>query len=219
MQHSAACTRTLSASPAPLSLLLLILACSGPQVICGAAYSNTRSRLKRWVGNRNPNGPDLAVSPPTLPPSRPAPPRPRCAALRSRAAGRASPSLHPPARRSLASLYAQAWRRDHSNGDLASGVFCWRLRLEAPPVFVTDLSVCCPLHLPRPPPPPSLQLQHPPPTPPRFTPAPPPAAPAPAAAVTAPAPGMPPSAPHVPRTPPPRLPRRCRPRPVQASCV
>ncbi len=29
-------------------------------------------------------------------------------------------------------------RRDHSNGDMASPMHCWRIRMQAPPVFVTD---------------------------------------------------------------------------------
>ena len=150
MQHSAACTRTLSASPAPLSLLLLILACSGPQVICGAAYSNTRSRLKRWVGNRNPNGPDLAVSPPTLPPSRPAPPRPRCAALRSRAAGWSS-RLFPSARSPLTS---QSLRAGVAAGPQQRGPGVGRLLL-APPARGPPRLRHRPVGLlPAPPPPP-----------------------------------------------------------------
>jgi hypothetical protein len=32
------------------------------------------------------------------------------------------------------------WRRDHSNGDYASDVHCWRIRIAAPPIFVTDLN-------------------------------------------------------------------------------
>jgi hypothetical protein len=30
------------------------------------------------------------------------------------------------------------WQRDHSNGDMASAQHCWRMRLQAPPVFITD---------------------------------------------------------------------------------
>ena len=34
----------------------------------------------------------------------------------------------------------QMWQRDHSNGDMASAQHCWRMRLQAPPVFITDPS-------------------------------------------------------------------------------
>ena len=30
------------------------------------------------------------------------------------------------------------WQRDHSNGDIASELHCWRVRIAAPPTFVTD---------------------------------------------------------------------------------
>jgi hypothetical protein len=50
--------------------------------------------------------------------------------------------------------HMQSWRRDHSNGDYASDMRCWRIRIAAPPVFVTDYAgnsfvhtcfcMCCP---------------------------------------------------------------------------
>jgi hypothetical protein len=61
------------------------------QVICAVAYDNARHVLKRWVGERDPNGDDV-----------------------------------------------RSWRRDHSNGDQASDMHCFRILIAAPPVFVTD---------------------------------------------------------------------------------
>lgn len=61
------------------------------QVVCAAAYDNSRLRYGRWVGSTDPNGDDR-----------------------------------------------YPWQRLHDNGDQVSQQVCWKIRLQAPPVFVTD---------------------------------------------------------------------------------
>eukprot|EP00960_Hanusia_phi_P028703 747567-Hanusia_phi.AAC.8 len=61
------------------------------QLVCAAAYDNSRLKYGRWVGETDPNGDDK-----------------------------------------------YPWQRLHDNGDQVSQQVCWKIRLQAPPVFVTD---------------------------------------------------------------------------------
>ena len=114
------------------------------QTICAFAYDNSRVKSGRWVGKTDPNGKALQFCTETGPPYG----SPSESSAKMYIAGKADGpwvgKCTPPLTGSLSGpreglgTADNAWMRDHSNGDMASPMHCWRIQLQAPPVFVTD---------------------------------------------------------------------------------
>jgi hypothetical protein len=101
------------------------------QVICAFAYDNSGFKSGRWVGKTDPNGKNRQFCTENARPFG----SPKDSSAKAYVAGKADAGW-------LAQCSAERtvpqWMRDHSNGDMVSPMHCWRIVLQAPPVFLTD---------------------------------------------------------------------------------
>ena len=101
------------------------------QTICGFAYDNSRHTSGRWVGKTDPNGKAKHFCMDNA--------RvfgaPEVSSAKMYRAGHAD---MPWTGQCKDDKTLPRWMRDHSNGDMASPMHCWRIRLQSPPIFVTD---------------------------------------------------------------------------------
>ena len=106
------------------------------QVICAFAYDNSRNKSGRWVGRTDPNGKAQQFCSETGRPSG----TPAESSAKMYIAGNSKNTDMPWLEQCSGDREQARWMRDHSNGDMASAMHCWRIRLQAPPVFVTGPS-------------------------------------------------------------------------------
>jgi len=101
------------------------------QTICAFAYDNSRHTSSRWVGKTDPNGKATQFCTDNA--------RvfgaPAISSAKSYVAGSTG---MPWIGECSDENTIPRWMRDHSNGDMASPMHCWRIQLQAPPIFVTD---------------------------------------------------------------------------------
>jgi len=101
------------------------------QTICAFAYDDSRYTSGRWVGKTDPNGKGKQQCMETGRPLG----TPKESSAKMYVPGNTDV---PWIKQCFDDRSIPRWMRDHSNGDMVSPMHCWRIHLEAPPVFVTD---------------------------------------------------------------------------------
>ena len=101
------------------------------QTICAFAYDDSRYTSGRWVGKTDPNGKARQLCMETGRPLG----TPHASSAKMYVKGNTD---MPWMKQCSDDRLLPRWMRDHSNGDMASPMHCWRIRLQAPPIFVTD---------------------------------------------------------------------------------